>query len=301
MPRTASSPLVKNDHPELDTSELLDVEGTKIYQSLIGAMQWVIQIGRWDITTSVMTLSRFRAFPRQGHLDRIKRIYGYLRKMKHGTIKIRTELPDYSNIPDVNYEWEHTVYRGAKEEVPHDAPRPLGKPIVMTHFLDANLYHDMVNGRSVTGILHMWNKTPIDWYSKLQSLVHEATYGSEYAATKTCTQHAMDLRTTARYLGIPIQGPSMVFGDNEAVVNSSSIPHQKLTKRHHALAYHFTREAIAAKMMKYNHIDGKRNPADILSKHWDMPSVWNTLRPLMFWQGDTAPLIGLVDGKQKQD
>ena len=44
-PRKATSPLVKGDHPELDTSELLDVEWIKIYQSFIGALQWVIQIG----------------------------------------------------------------------------------------------------------------------------------------------------------------------------------------------------------------------------------------------------------------
>ena len=77
-PKPAHSPLVQNDHPELDTSELLNEDDQKIYQSLIGALQWVIQIGRFDITTAVMSLSRFRAMPRQGHLDRVKRIHGYL-------------------------------------------------------------------------------------------------------------------------------------------------------------------------------------------------------------------------------
>jgi hypothetical protein len=70
------SPLVKGDHPELDTSEFPDQDG--IYQSLVGAMQWAISIGRWDIQSAVMTLSGFRPQPRQGHLDRIQRIYGFL-------------------------------------------------------------------------------------------------------------------------------------------------------------------------------------------------------------------------------
>jgi hypothetical protein len=39
------------------------MEGIKIYQSLIGALQWVIQIGRFDVATAVMTMSRFRASP----------------------------------------------------------------------------------------------------------------------------------------------------------------------------------------------------------------------------------------------
>lgn len=76
MPRKYASPLEKNDYLELDDSEFLNIEeANKIYQSLIGALQWVIQIGRWDVGTAVMTLSRFRAAPtRQGQLERVKRI-----------------------------------------------------------------------------------------------------------------------------------------------------------------------------------------------------------------------------------
>ena len=43
------SPLDPGDHPKLDASNFLDKDNTKIYQSLIGAMQWEISIGRWDI------------------------------------------------------------------------------------------------------------------------------------------------------------------------------------------------------------------------------------------------------------
>ncbi len=290
-PKLATSPLVKNDHPELDTSELMDMEETKIYQSLIGALQWVVQIGRWDVMTAIVTLSRFRAAPRKGHLDRVKRIFGYLRKMKHGAVRIRTEKPDYSDVPEIHYDWEYTIYNGAEETIPEDAPRPLGKSIQTTTYLDANLYHDLINGRSLTGILHLWNKTPVDWYSKLQSTVETATFGSEFSASKTATEQIIDLRNTVRYLGVPLEETSMMFGDNESVVNGSAMPHSKLNKRHNALAYHKTRESIAAGVTRYVHLPGAENPADILSKHWDMPSVWGTLQPLMFWYGDTAGLI----------
>jgi hypothetical protein len=40
-----ATPLVKNDHPELDTSPFFDLEKISIYQSLVGAIQWVVQIG----------------------------------------------------------------------------------------------------------------------------------------------------------------------------------------------------------------------------------------------------------------
>ena len=44
-PREYTSPLEKGDHPELDTFELLDEQGTKDFQMLIGQYQWVIALG----------------------------------------------------------------------------------------------------------------------------------------------------------------------------------------------------------------------------------------------------------------
>ena len=66
--------------------------------------------------------------------------------------------------------------------MPDDAPAALGKPVMLTHYVDVNLYHDLITGRSVTGILHLVNKTPVDWYSKKQGTVKTATYGSEFSA-----------------------------------------------------------------------------------------------------------------------
>jgi len=146
-PKVAHSPLINGDHPELDTSDLLNEDDQKIYQSLIGALLWVIQISRFDVTTAVMPLSRFRAMPRQGHLDRVKRIHGYLSKMRHATIKIRTDAPDCSAIPVKMCDWEHSCYANTEEETPPDSPKPKGKSITMTPYFDANLHHDAISGK----------------------------------------------------------------------------------------------------------------------------------------------------------
>ena len=74
-------PLEKGDHLELDTSNFLDSNNMMIYQSLIGAMQWSISIGRFDIASAVMSLSTFRAMPRRGHS--VQRVYGYICKFCH--------------------------------------------------------------------------------------------------------------------------------------------------------------------------------------------------------------------------
>jgi hypothetical protein len=63
---SVTSPLEKGDHPELDTFELCTTDEIAQYQSMIGALQWILTIGRFDINTAVM--SGFRMAPRVGHL-----------------------------------------------------------------------------------------------------------------------------------------------------------------------------------------------------------------------------------------
>ena len=82
-----------------------------------------------------------------------------------------------------------------------------------------------------------------------------------------------------------------MFGDNKSVVNSATLPEAKLHKRHTLLSFHRVREAIAAGMIVFTHIDGRINPADVLSKNWGYQQVWSNLQPLLFWAGDTLKTL----------
>ena len=167
---------------------------------------------------------RFRAQPKKGHLDRAKRIVGYLLFLPDCAIRFRTGEPDLSSLKDQEYDWTRSVYSGACDQIPHDIPKPLGKHGQTTRYGDANLHHNLATGKVVTAVLHFLNQTPIDAYSK----------------------------------------------------------------RHHLVSYHRVREAIAAKYISFHWKDGKSNPADILSKHWEFATVWPMLKPILFWRGETA-------------
>ena len=115
--------------------------------------------------------------------------------MQDFKLRFRTHLPDFSDLNDDIQDW-HSIYENAKEMLPHDMPPPLGKPVQLIHYVDANLFHDALTGRSVTACLHFVNGTPIDWYTKKQATVETATYGSEFVAARTCVEQIMDLRNT---------------------------------------------------------------------------------------------------------
>ena len=108
---------------------------------------------------SHLSMSSFRAALRAGHLERIKRICGYLSKFRSACIRIRTEEPDYSDLPKHEYDWSHTIYDKVTERKAQDAPIPKGKPVVTTTYKDANLYHDLATGSAATRVLHFFNQT----------------------------------------------------------------------------------------------------------------------------------------------
>jgi hypothetical protein len=188
------------------------------------------------------------------------------------------------------YGWE-CKYSEAVEDIPTDAPTPLGKFVVIATHVDANLCPDLVTGKSVSGILHWLNGTPIDWFSKKQGAVETATYGSEFMAARLSVEQIKTLRDTLRYIVVPLRTTSYMFGDNKSVVVDSLMRiDAKLHKRHTALSFHKVREAIASSMIIFTHIPGTLNVANILSKHWEYGTVWKLLRPLLFWKGDPADI-----------
>jgi hypothetical protein len=194
-----------------------------------------------------------------------------------------------------DYDWDMTVYSGVHEDIPDDIPLPKGKPIVMSTYVDANLLFCRATGRSASGILHLINMTPVDWFCKKQNTVEAATYGSEFMAARIATHQVIDLRLTLRYMGVPITEPSWMFGDNESVIKSSTIPASTLSKRHNALSYHTVRSAIASKIIKFCHIPGEVNIADVMTKHLEPRVLEPLIQPVLFWKGRT------IDWKKKSD
>ena len=213
-----------------------------------------------------------------------------MKRFPHAAIRFRTSIPNHEAIfgdQPQHVSWLQSIYGNGPELIPDNAPTPKGKPVRTTTYVDANLMHDYTTGRSATGILHFFNQTPADWFAKRQGQVETATYGSEFVAARIAVEQIIDHRYTLRMLGVPLDGPSWMFGDNRSVVTSSTIPHSTLSKRWNALSYHRVREAIAHGWLRFYFVASPQNTSDMLSKPLDHATAWPHLETLLFRKGET--------------
>ena len=74
------------------------------------------------------------------------------------------------------------------------------------------------------------------------------------------------LRYKLRMFGVEIDGPTDIFCDNEAAVKNCSNPESTLKKKHHSIAYHRNREAVASETVRITKEGTETNLADLFTK-----------------------------------
>ena len=73
------------------------------------------------------------------------------------------------------------------------------------------------------------------------------------------------IRYKLRVMGVPVDGPTYIYGDNMSVVNTTSKPESTLKKKSNSICYHFVREAVAMKECLTTWISTLKNWADLLT------------------------------------
>ena len=223
-----------------------------------------------DILTEVSILSAYQASPRQGHLDQVYHIFAYLKHKPKLTLYFDPDLPNLEPSWAVGDDPEVFVqqYRDAKEQIPpeHMMPKPRGRSITTTAFVDSSHASNKITRRSHTGFVIFINRAPITWYSKRQNTVESSTFSSEFIALKTCTEAITALQYKLQMFGVPNDDSTKVLCNNKSVVKNSSKLDSVLNKKHCALAYHAVRWAVTASIIAVGWIPTDYNIADAFTK-----------------------------------
>ena len=260
--------------PELEDTQTCNAEQHTIFQNLIGILRWLIELGRIDILLEVSLLSQYLAQPRIGHLQQVFNIFRYLKSHTSNPWLVSDQADydiEWSSKNGEPSPWElskamREIYYDAKDELPPNMPKPLGRPVNINAFVDADHAGNLATRRSHTGILIFVNMAPITWYSKRQNTVETSTFSSEMVALRIATEMIEGLRYKLRMLGVPLEGPARVYCDNESVVKNTTYPESSLKKKHCAVAYHKIRESVAAQKILIFHESTGTNLADLFTK-----------------------------------
>jgi hypothetical protein len=205
------------------------------------------------------------AAPREGHLEQLLHIFGYLKSHERSRLVFDDTTLYFDESRFTKCDWSE-YYPGAEDPLPPNMPQPRGRSVMVSCYVDADHGGCRVTRRSHTGILILVNRAPILWLLKRQNTVETSTFGSEFIALKTAVEMVEGLRYKLRMLGVPMEGATNVFCDNKSVVKNSSRPESTLKKRHNAIAYHRCREAQAAGIIRIAFEPGETNLADLFTK-----------------------------------
>ena len=266
LPLKVRSCWTSDYRPETDVSPELSSTDAAYYQSLVGVLRWITELGRIDITMETSAMASMMAMPRQGHLEQLYHMFAYL-KLKHNSSMVfdPTE-PDIDDAQFIREDWSATVYGACKEELPSNMPEPRGIGFTMRAFVDSDHAGEVTTRRSRTGYIIFLNLAPIYWFSKRQTSVETSSFGSEFIAMKQCCEYIRGLRYKLRMMGIPFNLPTYVFGDNQSVLANTTKPHSTLKKKSSSIAYHFVREGTAKDEWRTTYLNTNFNPADMLTK-----------------------------------
>ena len=267
LPCRANTPLSPNYRPEVDVTDELEPADAAYYQSLIGILRWMVELGRVDITCEVSMMSSHLALPRRGHLDQLLHMFAYLKKNHNAELVFDPSDPDIDKSLFERKDWSSSEFGlVGKEEIPANAPEARGQGFTMSGYVDADHATDSMTRKSRTGFIIYLNNAPIYWLSRKQLSVESSSFGSEFCAMKQCTEYVRRLRYKLRMMGIAISEPTYLFGDNQSVLYNATCPDSMLKKKSNSIAYHFVREGSARDEWRITYINTHSNVADLLTK-----------------------------------
>ena len=133
-------------------------------------------------------------------------------------------------------------------------------------YVDSDHAGEKRTRRSRSGFFVFLNCALVQWLSKKQPTIETSVFGAEFVAMKTGMESLRGLRYKLRMMGVPIWGPSLIYGDNMSVIRNTQQPESTLKKKNNAIAYHAVRESVAMGESLTAHVSTNNNVADLATK-----------------------------------
>ncbi|KAG9446519.1 hypothetical protein H6P81_012647 [Aristolochia fimbriata] len=201
---------------------------TVSYASAIWSLMYAMVSTRPDIAHAVGVVSRFMKNPGKEHWEAVKWIFRYLK----GTS-------------------DYCLCFG-------------GNNIDVKGFVDSDHAGDRDNGRSTSGYVFTVGGIAVSWVSKLQKVVALSSTEAEYVAATKASKEYIWLKSLMNELGF--DNACRLYSDSQSAIHLAKNSAFHSRTKHIHLRYHFIRTLLEEGQLKLEKIDGKKNPADMLTK-----------------------------------
>jgi hypothetical protein len=125
--------------------------------------------------------------------------------------------------------------------------------------------------------------TPIVWHSMKQSTISTSMFGAEFVAMKQGMGALRGLWYKLWMMGVQLNGPSYVYGDNMSVIHNTQWPKSTVKKKSNSVCYHTVHESVAMGKSLTGHISMHDNPADICTKIIPSGMKWDHFVSLILY------------------
>lgn len=228
LPRTPTSSTFKDLSPRLPNEDI----ASGPYASLVGALLWVAQCTRADVSFAVSKLSQFLCDPSDSHWQAASRVLAYLVNTK--SLKLR-----------------------------------LGGNVTCSGYSDSDWAEDRVDRRSTSAYTYRIGDGSVSWKTRKQPTVSLSSTEAEYKALSDSCKEALWLRNLLSELCLRPRSAIPLHVDNEGAECLARNPEHHNRTKHIDARYHFIRECVHHDLVSVKHVSTKDMIADMLTKPLD--------------------------------
>ena len=185
-----------------------------------------------------------------------------------------------SNPGDAHIKALHQLFRYLKGTWDHGLTFVGGKNLEIKGYCDASYASCSATGRSITGWVTTIGGTALSWKSQKQSTVAMSTAESEYMAACSVSKECCYLKSLLHEIGFSQH--IKVYTDSTAALSMILNPVQRQKAKHFNVQYHWVRECHQNGRLSYFHLEGVKQPADMLTKALPQASLQRHLHEIGF-------------------
>ena len=259
----------------------------KIYQGIVGSINWLAQCTRPDVSPALTFLASYSNAPSAQHYQAALHVLKYLYSTSDYGISY------HSDACNTIQAFNHFPHHHDKEAYTDATPPSPSEVMQLTSFTDACWGGQFGNAlpegtpielfkfRSLSGYVICRSGGPVAWRALRQDRTALSSCEAEIYATNECVKDTLAIKLLAQDLHM-LDGSQCtpVYNDNEACVSWSASVTNKGTK-HMNLRENSVREAHLLQEVHVQHIPGKINPSDLFTKEIKDASHYRRLRDSM--------------------